>query len=107
MSNMRFTKETYYLQSKMKLKNPAIGPLLDHVYKIEQILVTNDAQFNKFYRQFKREKAIAQGLPEELIPEIEPLVGNELIKAKVDTCQYLLRDLWTRCRKGEFYVKEQ
>lgn len=89
---IKFTKDSYLMQSKLRIEDPQVGYLLKDIYNLEQILVTNKAQFLKFYRLYKGE---SQALPDDLSMD-------EINRWKVEIIKETMEDMVKRMNGGVY-----
>lgn len=88
--SLEFTAESYKLQAKKRLDDPQVGYLLKDIYNMEQILITNYAQFRKFYRLWK-----GYEFPDDL-------TVDEVNRNKVEVIKEIMEDMVRRINGGVY-----
>lgn len=92
---IKFTEESYAMQAKLRIKDPQVGYLLKDIYNLEQVLVTNKAQFLKFYSLYKGKR---NALPDDLSVE-------EINRWKVEIVKEVMADMVKRMNGGVYDTK--
>lgn len=90
--SLKFTEESYLMQSKLRVKDPQVGWLLKDIYNLEQMLVCNKAQFLKFYSLYKGKR---NALPDDLSVE-------EVNRWKVEIVKEVMADMVKRMNGGVY-----